>query len=133
MNSSHRSIKNANPYEKTVLKAIFIFSAFPVLLILLLFYGLFSDLIYTYISSELGNTFMDRFLLFVNLILIYYVIFARMVFRFVNRIFGPYSRILKELDDILAGERHQLLFLRKDDYGQELIDRINALIEKLSK
>lgn len=126
-----RSIKNANPCERRILRAIFLFAALPVILILLLFYGLFSDLIYTYIETDLSGRFLDRFIMLSALILFYYIIFARMVFRFVNRIFGPYNRILRELDQIISGESRRPLRLRENDYAKELVDRINKLIENL--
>ncbi len=48
-----------------------------------------------------------------------------------NRILGPSVRILKELDDILSGKRQDPLGTRPgDEFFEELLKRINALIQR---
>ncbi len=48
-----------------------------------------------------------------------------------NRILGPSNRILQELDDILSGKRQDPLGTRQgDDLFEELLKRINALIQR---
>jgi CBS domain containing-hemolysin-like protein len=127
-----RNIYKPNKYERKILITIFLYATIPMFVVILLFFGLFSDLIYTYIGSGLAEHFINRLLILVVLIFFYYLIFSRMVFRFTNRLAGAYQRLLGELDKIITGTATHHLHLRKDDYGQELIDRINKLIDKLS-
>ncbi len=48
-----------------------------------------------------------------------------------NKILGPSNRILKELDDILSGKRQDPIGTRSgDEFFEELLKRINALIKK---
>lgn len=49
-----------------------------------------------------------------------------------NKIVGPHDRIIKELDDVIKGNKAEPLMVRKDDkMFAELLDKINKLIEKL--
>lgn len=132
MEGQKRNIYQFNVYERKILKIIFLFATFPVLIVILFFFGLFSDLIYTYIRSDVATDFVDRFLLLVALLVLYYLFFSRILFGFVHRLAGAYQRILRELDEIIAGTKKSHLHLRKGDYAQELIDRINQLINKLA-
>lgn len=53
---------------------------------------------------------------------------------FSNKIIGPYSRILKELDEVLDGKRLEVLHVRKGDtLFDELLKRVNKLIENYVK
>lgn len=133
MTQQRRRLYKPTVYERKILKTIFLFATVPMVLVIILFFALFSDLIYTYIQSDLGGDFLDRFLLLVLLVLIYYAILARLVFRFTNRLAGAYQRLLRELDKIIAGAHPSHLHLRKGDYAQELINRINQLIDRFSK
>lgn len=48
-----------------------------------------------------------------------------------NRLLGPTIRILRELDEILSGERKDPLGTRPgDEFFEELVKRINRLIKK---
>ncbi|HQO58710.1 MAG TPA: hypothetical protein PLT76_08345 [Candidatus Omnitrophota bacterium] len=132
MNESHRSqrsVFNKNPHEKRILQVVFLLSTIPVFLIILLFFALFSDLIYTYIHTDLGQHFLDRVFMLCALILLYYIIFARLIFRLVHRMFGAYERIIRELDSMLAGGERHTIHLRKNDFGQDIVERINKLIQ----
>lgn len=132
MASKKRNLYNPTKYEKKVLLTIFLFATVPVLLVIVFFFALFSDIIYSYIGSGLADHFLDRFLILALLIFLYYILFTRMVFRFTNRLAGAYERLLRELDEIIEGTRKAHLHLRKDDYAQELIARVNKLIDKFS-
>ncbi len=127
-----RNLYKPTEYERKILKVIFLFATVPVIFVIFFFFALFSDLIYTYLQSGLAGHFLDRFLILAALITLYYIIFARMVFRFTNRLAGAYQRLLKEMDAMISGARKSPLHLRKGDYAQELIDRINKLLDKLS-
>jgi len=99
----------------------------------LFFYTVFNDLITVYINSGLAQNFLQRFLILAAIITVYYRVFCRIVFQFVNRIVGFYPRILKELDHIINSKSKSYLELRQGDYAKELIVRINLLIDKCSK
>ncbi len=48
-----------------------------------------------------------------------------------NRVLGPSTRVLKELDDVLSGQRKDPIGTRRgDEFFEELLKRINALILK---
>jgi len=48
-----------------------------------------------------------------------------------NRILGPHDRIVRELDQVLAGKRRQELKVRPgDDLFESLLHRINKLISR---
>ncbi len=49
-----------------------------------------------------------------------------------NKIVGPFERVLREVDDILAGKGKKNIGIRsKDGMFEELVKRINALVERL--
>jgi nitrogen fixation/metabolism regulation signal transduction histidine kinase len=49
-----------------------------------------------------------------------------------NKIVGPFERVLREVDDILAGKGKNKIGIRsKDGMFEELVKRINALVERL--
>ena len=49
-----------------------------------------------------------------------------------HRIIGPHERVIRELDEVIAGTRKDPITARKDDDAfEELLSRINALIKKL--
>ena len=110
---------------------VFFFSTFPVILIILLFFALFNDMIYNTLHSDLNQNLIDRLLIFSGLIFFYYIIFVRFVSEFIHRMFGSYERILKDLDRILSGDQIPPLSLRKNDFGQDILTRVNSLIQKL--
>ncbi|MCB9772615.1 MAG: hypothetical protein H6754_08720 [Candidatus Omnitrophica bacterium] len=49
-----------------------------------------------------------------------------------NRILGPSIRVLKELDEILTGQRKDPIGTRKgDEFFEEFLKRVNTLIKKI--
>jgi hypothetical protein len=50
--------------------------------------------------------------------------------RLTHRIVGPFDRIVREMDQILKGERQGPIVLRPQDKFQPLVDLINRLIAK---
>ncbi len=49
-----------------------------------------------------------------------------------NKIVGPFERVLREVDDILAGKGKKKIGMRKGDVMfEELVKRIDALVERL--
>lgn len=53
--------------------------------------------------------------------------------RLTNRYLGCHERIIREIDEVLAGRRKNVLQVRKtDSVFAELLKRINALIQRIS-
>ena len=53
-------------------------------------------------------------------------------FDFSNKLLGPYERVIRELDDVIAGKgKKQITFRSGDEMFIELFRRVNTLIEKL--
>lgn len=49
-----------------------------------------------------------------------------------HRIIGPHERVIRELDEVIAGTREEPIIVRQgDDAYKELLKRINILIKKL--
>jgi len=54
------------------------------------------------------------------------------MYRVSNQVLGPSARVLKELDDILSGQRKEPIGSRPgDELFEELLKRINVLIQKM--
>jgi hypothetical protein len=54
------------------------------------------------------------------------------MYRISNQVLGPSARVLKELDDILSGQRKEPIGARPgDELFEELLKRINVLIQKM--
>lgn len=74
------------------------------------------------------NKVVPSILLFMTITLL---ILMCWMFYVSNRILGPTNRILAELDDILSGKRQDPIGTRpSDEFFEELLKRINALIKK---
>ena len=53
-------------------------------------------------------------------------------FDFSNKLVGPYERVVREMDEIIAGKsKKEITFRQGDDMFIELFKRVNALIQKL--
>ncbi len=53
-------------------------------------------------------------------------------YRMTNKLFGAHYRIIREIDDVLeAGKKRELSVRRGDELFQELVDRLNKLIQRL--
>ncbi len=61
-----------------------------------------------------------------------YLVIIYFSLRISNKMVGSVERILKELDEIIQKQEKRHLHVRKDDdLAQELLKRINALIDKM--
>ena len=123
-----------NSQEKKSLAIIFLLSALPVVVIAGFFLSIFGDLVYTYMGSTMADQFLRQYLALTLIMLVYNFIFVALVaYYFVHKLYGPLPRILKYMDEIIAGRSTSRIYLRKGDFSGELIGRINALIDKLPK
>lgn len=53
------------------------------------------------------------------------------MYNIIQKIVGPFARIIRELDEIIKGDKKELLTVRKDDeMFIELLERINKLINR---
>lgn len=50
-----------------------------------------------------------------------------------HRIIGPFGRIIRELDECVEGKKRDHIVIRKNDKFLPLVDRINKLLDKLSR
>ena len=134
MNKIYRRPFSTNPYEKKILNIVFLSAGMPVLIVVGVFYCLFSDLVYTYLNSGMADHFLYQFLILSIIILLYYFLFVGIIaYRFIHRLVGAFPRVLRELDERIAGKSRAHIHLRQGDYARELVNRINALIDKLPK
>ncbi|UCC95296.1 MAG: hypothetical protein JSW40_00685 [Candidatus Omnitrophota bacterium] len=71
------------------------------------------------------------------IILIALPIAVTVIFFFVRKIthtiVGPFDRIVRELDEIIQGTRKGPIVVRKNDKFLPLVERVNVLLERLSK
>lgn len=69
------------------------------------------------------------FLLTISFSLIMVIVWA---YHISNKLVGPYERVLREMDEVLAGKRRNPIVARKGDFMFEnLLKRINAIIDRL--
>ena len=51
-----------------------------------------------------------------------------------NKILGPYTRVIRELDEVCAGKRTAGIRVRPgDEFFKEILMRVNVLIERANK
>lgn len=132
MNKRIRWPFSTSPFEQKILAVIFLSAGIPVTIVLLFLYSMFSDLIYVYLTLERGRYFFNQFLFLSAVLLAYYFAFVGIVaYGFIHRLVGALPRVLRELDERIQGKSKSHIHVRKGDYIQKLIDRINALIDKL--
>lgn len=121
-----------NEFEGRILRIVLLSAGLPVLLVVGFFYCMFSDLIYTYLNTGLAQHFLDQFfILSLLLIMGYFLLVALLAYRFAHHLVGAFPRILREIDGCIAGKSKKHIHVRKDDYGKELVDRVNQLIDKI--
>ena len=71
---------------------------------------------------------LPYFLMIIIVMLIFIILW---VYYKTNKIIGPHERIIRELDETIAGKRKGSLTVREgDDMFGELVERINTIIEK---
>jgi heme/copper-type cytochrome/quinol oxidase subunit 2 len=54
-------------------------------------------------------------------------------YRITHQIIGPFDRIVRELDECLAGTKHGHIIIRKSDKFWPLVHKINELLDKLEQ
>ena len=121
-----------NQFEGKILKIVFASAGIPVFIVIGFLYSMFSDLVFTYLNSGMASHFLGEFFVLSCLLIVgYFVCVGLIAYRFSHRLVGAFPRILKELDGVVAGSSRNHIHIRKDDYAQELIERVNKLIDKL--
>ena len=54
------------------------------------------------------------------------------LYHLTNKMFGPYERILQEIDKVVkTGEKKQIFLRKGDEMFQDLVDQLNCLIQRL--
>ena len=132
MEHEKRKPFQANPYEKKFMKIIFISAAIPFCVLMAIFYAMFHNLIYEYLNLSLLKNFIRQFTILAIIAFMYYFIFVGLIaYHYAHRMFGALPRVLREFDELLQGGRKRSIKLRDKDFGKELVEKINVLIEKL--
>lgn len=132
MDKKDRKLFSTNEYEKRILQIVFLAAGAPVFVVVGFFYCLFSDLVYTYLTSGMADRFLNQFLILSVIVLLYYFLLVGIIaYNFVHKLVGAFPRILRELDERVQGKTKSHLRLRQGDYAKALVDRINALLDKL--
>ena len=124
---------NVNRFQKNILYPVLISCAVVCLLGLVclgyLYAKPFKSVSYQTSGYHALHFSIPWFLLVISFVLFFIVIWTYYIS---NKMVGPYERVLRELDDILAGKKKQPVYARKgDEIFQELLKRINALIERI--
>ncbi len=95
-------------------------------------------LTYLYCYSDVGRLIYNDQYYFLKMALPWILISLAFLFIVLwtyyvsNKIVGPFERVLREVDDILAGKGKKKIGIRsKDGMFEELVKRINALVERL--
>ena len=69
---------------------------------------------------------------FVTSLSLLFVFMSFVTYMVSKRLLGPYERVLREMDEILAGKRKEPIKVRDaDEVFKELLIRINVLLEKI--
>jgi len=125
-------LPHINRFQKNLLFPVLIscFLGFAICLLFLdYFYFDESSILYDFSWMHL-KMLIKWFLPLVSFAL---VVVGVIVYYISSRILGPYERIVRELDEIIAGKhQHVLSVRRKDEMFADLLKRINALIKKIS-
>ncbi len=126
------------PYKRSLLFHINTFQKqliFPVMLSCLFS---FVCLAYLYRYTDVGSVIYNEQYYFVKMALPWILISLAFLFIVLwtyyvsNKIVGPFERVLREVDDILAGKGKKKIGTRKGDVMfEELVKRIDALVERL--
>ena len=130
-----RRLFSVGKYEKEMLNTFFLFACIPLVIAIGSLYWLYSFVADPALThSPLAVKNLEPVIILVIVVLIYYfLIIGFLAYRKANKMVGSIPRIIVEIDQILSRTKKTRLFIRKGDYLQELIDRINALIDKLPK
>jgi len=91
----------------------------------------FNSLLVTLLPSGLLAASKGRIFLFVAGALTIVIITAGVILWETHRLFGPISRMERELTSMAEKEDYHLLHVRSKDYLYGLVERMNAIISKL--
>ncbi len=133
--SKKRQLFSVGKYEKEIINAFFLFACVPLGVSIGSLYWLYSIITDPASPHSIVVNKSSESLIILGIIaLIYYFLFIGfLAYRRANKMVGSIPRVIKEIDDVLQKNKKTRIVVRQGDYLQELIDRINALIEKLQK
>ncbi len=126
------------PFQRSLLFNINAFQKRLILPVLLTCLFSFVCLAYLYRYTDVGSLIYDDQNHFVKMALPWILISLAFLFIVLwtyyvsNKIVGPFERVLREVDDILAGKGKKKIGTReRDGMFEELVKRINALVERI--
>lgn len=133
-------IGNINKHQEKVLYPFYVCCLFILAGIVLLAYLLLQHPFFSHANDYralLANQITSLKLIIVGIGFLIVITFFSLIFwahYISNRILGPFDRIISDLDKVLLGKRKKPLTVRKgDEMFQELLQRVNRLIEKANK
>jgi nitrogen fixation/metabolism regulation signal transduction histidine kinase len=126
------------PYKRSLLFHINTFQKQLILPVMLSCLFSLVCLAYLYYYSDVGRLIYNDQYYFLKMALPWILISLAFLFIVLwayyvsNKIVGPFERVLREVDDILAGKGKKKIGTREGDgMFEELTKRINALVERL--
>ncbi len=129
-----RSIFRANKFQKPILNLIvtlaMLMLAMMVTCIAFLYYDVATAIYYPEKSIGAIKGVVILSLMVLPLILFVGIFWA---YRISNRLIGPFERVIRELDDVIAQNKKRHVSARPgDELAGELLKRINTLIDRMS-
>ena len=128
-----RSFFNSTRFQKPIINLI-LYPAIAASTALFFYILYFQYEVISVLSSPTKNIDAithKAFFIFIFLVLSFGAIIV-WAYKISSNLVGAFERILREMDDILAGKGKRHLRARKDDeLVNELLKRVNALIDKL--
>jgi len=136
-NNQRRKFLYANQYQRQIVALAFYPSLIIGIIISLLLIQFFKDLveIIIYGTSRPQIALIMEWAMFVLACLWVPILAVIFIAHSASKnLVGAFGRILRELDEVIEGKKRTPIKARaKDDLANDLLKRINALIEKLPK
>ena len=128
-------ILHVNKYQKQILYPVFLACAFSSILTIFCFVFILVRMTNARTIGPILMSDLQNFMPWLMLIIAYTILFIVFWTYYIsNKIVGPHERILRELDEVIEGKRPGPIATRQgDEMFEQLLKRINALIEKTKK
>jgi len=134
LNKKSRNLfKPANKYQKQIIYLAFFPSVFTFLIFIVIVYignPMMSNAMLHASSSNMGNLFSQLSSLIVLLICAFLIFSLMAAFVISNTLVGAFGRIIRELDEIIAGSSKKFITSRPNDtLSADLLKRVNVLVK----
>jgi len=123
---------HVNKYQRSILLYLIALGVSCLVLILMFLSYLYVD-INNFLHSFPFRTLKICIIVAFPIVSIMLLLVCLHLYRLTSRIFGPYDRVVKEMDVLLqTGQKKEITARKGDEMFKELLKRINALIGRLS-